>query len=110
MSLHDWLTAFLLTQAIEVPIYWWMASTLPVSRRAAYAIGASTITHPIIWFCLPWQTGPYVMLLIAAELFAVVVEGFWGRLWRVPRYWKASVVANAASLCVGSALRWLLMQ
>ncbi|MFO1485274.1 MAG: hypothetical protein U1F71_18075 [Verrucomicrobiaceae bacterium] len=109
MSVNDWLTAFLLTQVIEAPLYWIAAHTLSAPKRATYAFGASTLTHPVIWFCLPWQTSPYVPLLIVAETFVITVEGLWGRLWNVPRYWKASMVANVASLCVGSMIRWLLL-
>lgn len=108
MSLNDWPGAFLLTQVIEIPIYCWLANKLPWWRRAVYAFGASTITHPIIWFCLPWQTQPYLPLVIAAETFAVVVEALWGRLWRVPNFWEAALLANAASFCVGIGLRWVM--
>lgn len=108
MSVNDWSTAFLLTQGIEVPLYLWWARSLPMARRAIHAVGASTITHPVIWFCLPWETSPYVPLLLAAESFAVVVEALWGRLWKVPRAWSASLFANAASLAFGSVIRWAL--
>lgn len=107
MSLNDWLGAFVLTQVIEVPIYCWMAARLTRTRRAVYAFGASAITHPIIWFCLPWQTGPYVPLVMVAEAFAVVVEALWGRLWRAPLFWKAALLANAASFGTGMAVRWV---
>ena len=108
MSVDNWSTAFLLTQGIEVPVYVWAAHSLPGLRRALYAVGASGITHPVIWFCLPWETAPYVPLLLAAEGFAVGVEALWGRLWRVPRPWIASLVANTASLGAGSLIRWAL--
>ena len=108
MSVNDWFIAFLLTQGIEVPLYLWWARSMPGAGRAIYAVGASTITHPVIWFCLPWEIAPYVPLLLAAEGFAVVVEGLWGRLWKVPRAWCASLFANAASLGIGSLIRWML--
>ena len=78
MSVDNWSTAFLLTQGIEVPVYVWAARSLPGMRRVIYAVGASGITHPVIWFCLPWETAPYVPLLLAAEGFAVGVEALWG--------------------------------
>ena len=108
MSVNDWFIAFLLTQGIEVPLYLWWARSMPGAGRAIYAVGASTITHPVIWFCLPWETAPYVPLLLAAECLALVVEGLWGRLWKVPRAWCASLFANAASLGIGSLIRWTL--
>ena len=106
MSLDDWSGAFLLTQLIEVPIYLRAARLLPLLKRATYAFGASTITHPIIWFCLPWETMSYAMLLIVAEGFAFGTEGLWGQCWRVPRPWLTSLAANATSLAAGMILRW----
>ena len=106
MIVNDWSGAFLLTQLIEVPIYLRAARSLPVLKRAAYAFGASTITHPVIWFCLPWESMPYATVLIAAECFAIGTEGLWGCCWRVPRPWLASLVANAASLFAGIIVRW----
>ena len=107
MSLNDWSGAFLLTQLIEVPIYLRAARSLPMLKRAAYALGASTITHPIIWFCVPWETMPYATLVILAEGFAIGTEGLWGSYWRVPRPWLTSLVANATSLAVGLIIRWV---
>jgi len=107
MSFNDWSGAFILTQLIEVPIYMRAAHSLPMVQRAAYAFGASTITHPIIWFCLPWGSMPYVTLLIVAEGFAFGTEGLWGRYWRVPRPWLTSLAANATSLAAGMILRWV---
>ncbi len=110
MNTHDWLFAFLLTQVIEIPIYLMAARTLPKMKRTIYAIVASTITHPIIWFCLPWETGSYVPLLIAAESFAVITEALWGRAWHVPRPWATSLLANATSVCLGSVLLHIIVQ
>ena len=107
MSVNDWSGAFLLTQLIEVPIYLRAARSQPLLKRAAYAFGASTLTHPIIWFCLPWETMPYATLLILAEGFAIGTEGLWGFCWCVPRPWITSLAANAASLIAGMLLRWL---
>jgi hypothetical protein len=108
MNMHaeDWLAAFLLTQAIEVPVYLIAAGPCPLVHRAVYAFGASCITHPIIWFCLPWETTSYVPLLIIAESFAIGIEGTWGAIWRIPRPWLASLFANLLSLGLGSAIRW----
>ncbi|MFZ2279489.1 MAG: hypothetical protein WAW39_16965 [Prosthecobacter sp.] len=107
MSINEWSGAFLLTQLIELPIYLRSARSLPALQRMAYAFGASTITHPVIWFCLPWEGAPYVALLIAAECFAIGAEGAWGGCWRVPRPWRASLLANAASLTAGMLIRWV---
>jgi hypothetical protein len=108
MSLNDWSGAFLLTQLIEVPIYLRSARSLPMLKRVTYAFGASTLTHPIIWFCLPWGTMPYATLLILAEGFAIGAEGLWGCCWRVPRPWLASLAANLSSFAIGMIIRWVL--
>jgi hypothetical protein len=106
MSVGDWSTAFLLTEGIEVPVYLWTARSMSGPRRFAYAAGASAITHPILWFCLPWETAPYFPLLLGAEAFAVGVEALWGRLWGAPRPWLASLVANSASYGLGNLILW----
>ncbi len=108
MRADEWLTAFLLTQAIEVPVYLFTARALPWMRRSAYAFGASVLTHPVVWFCLPWERAPYALLFIAAEIFAITLEGAWGRLLSAPRPWAASLLANAASVVFGSAIQWML--
>jgi hypothetical protein len=105
MSVNEWSGAFLLTQLIEVPIYLWAAHSLPLLKRLTFSIGASTITHPIIWFCLSWGTMSYAALVIMAECFAVGAEGAWGVCWRVPRPWIAALAANGASLVVGLIIR-----
>lgn len=105
LSLNDWLGAFLLTQAVEVPVYLAFASSLPWPRRFLYAFGASAITHPILWFCLPWASAPYVLLLVVAEILVVMVEMLWGRWLGVRRAVAASWVANLMSLAVGLAVR-----
>jgi hypothetical protein len=112
VSFQEWLLAFALTQLIEVPIYCLAARRLPLFRRLIYAVGGTAITHPIIWFCLPWKGSPhdYIPLLILAETFVFVVEGAWGRLWRVPHPWRASLLANLASFLVGNLVRWLLTE
>jgi len=102
-ALGDWLLAFALTQLVEAPIY----------RRAAgaswpVALAASALTHPVVWFGFPAlleaRVGYWPMVL-AAELFAVGVEGLWLRHAQVAHPARWSIVANAASLCTGLALR-----
>ena len=95
----DWLVAFVFTQAIEVPIY--MRVT---TFRAAFL--ASSVTHPIVWFVFPalWPGG-YLSMVVAAELFAWSAEAVWLRANRVERAGLWSFIANAASLCIGLALR-----
>jgi hypothetical protein len=108
----DWLAAFAFTQAVEAPIY----------RRGARAswleaLGASALTHPIVWFvvpavvaavCAPMGLGvvdQWFVMLVAAETFAVAAEAAYMR-WlgrRRPLLW--SIVANVASVTLGLWVR-----
>ncbi|MBK8093413.1 MAG: hypothetical protein IPK32_15895 [Verrucomicrobiaceae bacterium] len=105
MSIHEWHEAFLLTQIVEVPVYLLAGRELPLPKRVLYAFGASTITHPIIWFGLPWAGGPYLLLFLVAETFAVMGEALWGLGLGVRRPWMAALLANTASVCAGLVIR-----
>src|SRR4051812_27617370 len=94
-----WLTAFLFTQAIEVPIY--LRAT---SFKVAFL--ASAFTHPIVWFVFPaLLPGSYLGMVIAAELFAWAAETIWLRVNGVERAGLWAFIANSSSLCIGMALR-----
>jgi hypothetical protein len=103
--LGAWLRAFLFTQLIEVPIYMRGLRCSPL-----VAFGASALTHPVVWFVFfspRWPIG-YLPKLIAAELFAWLVEGAYFRLaFGKTRAWRWSLVANAASLTLGLLSRRL---
>ena len=106
-----WLSAFLLTQAVEVPIYvhalrgedgpprrW------PVALLLAFL--ASTITHPIVWFVMPKLIPDrYLLMVAAAESFAIVSEAIWLRAFGLRRALAWAVFANASSVLVGLTLR-----
>jgi hypothetical protein len=100
-----WLTAFLFTQLVEIPIYW---RSLRCSLLAAF--GASAITHPIVWFVFfhPALPGDYITRVIAAELFAWLAEAAYFRFVFHKRWalvWSA--VANASSFGLGLLSRAL---
>ena len=111
--LHAWLSAFLFTQAVEVPIYAHAlrrhraGAPLPLWARAALGFGASAITHPIVWFWFPAHVRDYWAMVAQAEVFAVVVEALYmdvlGLRWAF--FW--SLGANAASAGLGLLSRWL---
>ena len=101
-----WLSAFALTQIIEVPIY---ARALRGRRgRWLIAFAASTLTHPFIFLVLPdlWHGG-WLSYVLAAEAIAVCVEAAW--LWRfgVRRAVLITLIANALSTGIGLTLRHL---
>ncbi len=101
-----WLSAFLLTQAVEGPIYLFAGRRLPTARRWLFAFGASAVTHPVVWFAFPWESASWWLCFAFAESFAVIAEGALGRLVGLPRPWLWSLAANAASVLVGLAIQW----
>jgi hypothetical protein len=103
--MSDWLHAFLLTEAIEGPIYLVLARHLPWPRRLALAFGASAITHPLVWLLVLSGWAPYEVLVLTAELFAIATEAWYARRLGVQRAWETSLVANLASFLLGLALR-----
>ncbi len=116
-----WLFAFLFTELVECPIYWTALddraerSRVPRSRlaRLALVFGASAITHPVVWFVIPWlwreldRPGGYWAMAAAAETFAVVVEGGYLRLFGVRRALWWALVANLTSVTLGLLSRQL---
>ena len=102
-----WLSAFLVTQCVEVPIYG--RALGPRRHRWLIAFGASALTHPIVFFAFPalWPAHHPWSMLAAAEAFAVIGEAVWLSAWRVPRSIAWALLANAASVVVGLSLRAL---
>jgi hypothetical protein len=102
--LQAWLVAFIFTQMVEVPIY-----AVGLRVRIAVAFGASAITHPIVWFVIfRFLPLSYFWLAVSAEAFAFAVEAaYFALLFRRPRAWLWSAVANAASFGTGMLSRWL---
>lgn len=110
MSSHAWLLAFALTQLIEIPIH---ARALSLaehgSSRWLLAFAASAMTHPFVYFAFPLLLSPGTWgYLLVAESFAVTVEAAWLRKLGVQDALLWSLVANASSVAVASALRALL--
>lgn len=103
--MSGWLSAFLLTQLVEVPI---QAPSVPgsVARRVCVAFGSSAITHPLVWlFVLFGPAGSYDTRVLVAELGAVVVEAAWLRAFGARRPLLVALFANAASIAVGLGSR-----
>ncbi len=106
-----WLKAFLFGQAIEVPIYVLALRRAPQRRGDSpwrlfwIAFGATALTHPVVWWVFPYLVvGPYWLLGVLAESFAVAVEavyiyafGVRGPLWAL----LVSILANGLSCGLG---------
>jgi hypothetical protein len=106
----DWLPAFLLTLAVEVPVVVvLLRGVMPDrGRLAALAAFANLATHPAVWFVLTQLflvgTLEYV---VAAEAWAIGVEAAFYVIaipgLTIGRATFASVIANAASFAAGRA-------
>lgn len=109
-----WLSAFIWTLAIELPIYvgftrrhfeyWWSPVLL--------ALGCNVATHPALWFVVP-RFGTYATWLIVCESGVVVVEALLmglalSRQMATRRAVRlalgTALVANAISTLIGLAL------
>ena len=104
--IDTWAGAFAATQLAEIPVYLHAGSRLPAAQRWLFAAGASTITHPVVWFAFPWDSGHYGMVITAAEGFAVAAEALWAGCFRLRHPLEWSLAANAVSVLFGTLLRW----
>lgn len=114
-----WFWAFLFTQIVEVPIY-----MRGMRARFHEALGASSLTHPVVWFVIPdlwdrfylqilqgragiWMPASmrYWIMVAVAEVFAVVAEALYFRFIRLPKPWMWSLIANMASFGLGMLSR-----
>ncbi len=113
-----WLVAFLFTQAVELP-FWTLALRRGGRRDGAaerpawpaallIALGASALTHPVVWFVFPALKPAmgYWPMVALAELFAVGVEAAYMRAEGVRHALAWSLAANAASFSLGIAILW----
>lgn len=102
-----WAIAFLATQVIEMPVYWASMSGQPAWKRLLVGAGASTITHPFVWWAVLHLPGSYPARLWSAEAGAWLIEAAWLRLFGVRRALWWSLVANGLSLGIGTLAREL---
>jgi len=99
---NEWLTAFLLTEAVEVPIYGLALKEWPLTIRLALAFVPSLLTHPLVWWFVGQSTPRgYWWAVAGAELFAVLAEAAVLRILRVRAAVLWSILANTSSLGVG---------
>ena len=74
----SWLLAFVLTLAIEVPVYTFgLRHRVRPARGAAVALGVNAVTHPVLWFGLSalQRTGAsYWLVTLSAEVAVVLIE------------------------------------
>ncbi len=117
-----YLRLFVITQVVEMPIYWLALarrpapvgeaalSERPTWQRLAIAFGASAITHPPFVILLHphlLALGP-TGALVVGELLVVAVEGLWLRWFEVEQPWMWALTANAASVAVGMTINMVM--
>jgi hypothetical protein len=102
-AIAAWAGAFGFTQLVEAPIY-----RRALGVRWFLALGASTVTHPFVWFAFPWLAEElslaWTPVAVGAELFAWFVEAVFFVLVAKVRWRRAiivSLLANAASVTLG---------
>ena len=98
-----WLSAFVFTQVVEVPIY-----IRALGGRPLAAFGASLLTHPVVFFVFPrlWP-GDYWSGVAAAEAFAVGGEALYLSHLGVRRSVWWALLANGLSAGLGLGSRAL---
>lgn len=122
-----WLEAFLITEAVEVPVVmalwaaflrWGSGARAPTTllSRLCAALVPSALTHPVLWHAAvyilrdlalrgrPASLPCYAGVVAPLELAVVLVEGVVLRSLGAPRPFVLALVANIASVCTGLLL------
>ena len=115
-----WLKAFLLTLAIEIPLFTVIGrkliarTTVKISiPRLALAGGVGTcLTHPLLWFVWPRLISNYLVYIITGELLVAVIESFTfyavARPIELKHAFITSFAANASSYGIGLIISLLM--
>lgn len=99
--MYEWLLAYLITCAIEIPIVvalvrvlGWRARRFPSAVVMAWLL---QLTHPVLWLIRPDS----LATMILAEILIVIVEGL--LLWRWATQ-RAGVAATSGSFLQAGAI------
>ena len=95
-----WLKLFILAQLIELPIYYKLIEAHNV-KKLLLGFGASAITHPLLWFMMPWDSAPFLLLLVIGEAAVFIVEGIFLKSFGIKNPFYISTLANSASMITG---------
>ncbi len=103
-----WLTAFVWTLAIELPIYARMIELRGRWSVVVLVVAINAITHPLLWFVFP-RIEPRWLFLLAGETSVIAIEALAIAvvIRRPGRALAASLAANLASWAGGTMLWWL---
>lgn len=104
----DWLDAFLLTLACELPLVLLATRPLSPARVLLVAVAANLLTHPLAWrLSMTLPPDDYRTGVALIEAGVVIVEALCYRWWLrigVARAFGVSLLANTASALTG----WIL--
>ena len=107
----DFLQAFLLTNAIEIPVCWLFLKKQQKPQRIVLAtLLANTITLPFVWFVFPFFIHGYWIALALSEIFAFLSEAaIYAQAFRLKarQALLISFCANCPSFLIGLALACL---
>lgn len=99
---QTWAIAFLLTEAVETPIYAVALRHFNLIPRLMLALGASLLTHPLVWlFVSARGANEYWSSVTVSEIAAVLLEAGYLRALAIPSALGWSVLANGLSMGVG---------
>ena len=97
-----WKLAFLITLLIEMPIYFlFMKVKASVHEKIFLSFAPTGITHPLLWFLVPWGEYDYSMLVVTGELAVFLIEGLYLKMMRVENPFLIALIANLIS-CLSS--------
>ncbi|MCC6159250.1 MAG: hypothetical protein IT350_14465 [Deltaproteobacteria bacterium] len=104
--LSHWLSLYLKTLAIEIPIYALLSRPIVAPSRAILAaVLCSTITHPILIYGWPRLMPDYQTYIVSGEILVAIVESTIFYIVARPISWSraiaASFMANGASFGIG---------
>jgi hypothetical protein len=103
-----WAVAFLLTEAVETPIYAVALRGFNLGPRLMLAFGASLLTHPFVWlFVSAFGDPEYWKAVTISEIFAVLVEAGYLRALAASSVLGWSIFANASSFGLGLLFRMI---
>jgi hypothetical protein len=97
-----WAIAFLLTEAVETPIYAVALRRFNMIQRLVLALVASLLTHPWVWlFVSARSADEYWSSVAISEIAAVLVEAGYLRTLAIPSALGWSALANGLSMALG---------
>ncbi len=75
----EYLKIFFATIVLEAPFYFFLSKDASLLKKTQNLVLFNLITHPLVYFVFPYVgfrfATSYVSMLIAAEIFAPLVEG-----------------------------------